>query len=180
MAAVDPPLSILDPYSTQCPICLDDCDLSTASKPRRAVVVTHCSHVFHMGCIAEHYARDASMRCPICRSDLADSELVSPAGALPQDMDIDALMRHESLRSQVVALISACVNQALKRNRRWTCLLGLCGIAGTCVFFRQRETHEQEIRELKLELSRVDAVNLDLRRRMVSPLSALFRRLFAA
>ena len=149
--------------------------LTNPCGPLTAGLTTYCLQY-----LAMNPSSSLRVPCPICRSDLADSELVSPAGSLPQDMDIDALMRHESLRSQVVALISACVNQALKRNRRRTFLLGLCGIAGTCVFFRQRETHEQEIRELKLELSRVDAVNLDLRRRMVSPLSALFRRLFAA
>ena len=163
--------------SAQCPICLQDCDLSPASKPgRRAVVVTHCSHAFHMGCLAEHYARDALARCPICRSDLGHSELVSPTPAeAPQDLD--AVMRCESLRGQIVTLIGACVNQALRADRRRMICFACFGIASTWSWLNQME-HEsaRRVRAVQMELARVDRVNQDLRRIVASfPFGALFR-----
>ena len=160
-----------------CPICFESCDLNIASKGmRRAVVVTSCSHVFHMGCIAEHYARDPSHRCPICRADLDESELVSPASSLPSDLE--SVMRDDSLRHQIVSLIGSCVNQALKWDRRRVSLIWLAGVAATFVWVSNLEaTYVRQIRRLQKDYARLCLENRELRQwnRLPSLLS-LFRR----
>ena len=144
--------------ATQCAICLDDCDLALEADrrtaPRRAVVITACSHVFHMGCLAECYARDRLSRCPMCRADLAASELVSSAPR-SQPSDLEAIMEDEGLRRQIVALVSACVTHAIRWDRRkYTIMCGIGAGLSLAYVSRVENAYAEHLRKLHRELGR--------------------------
>ena len=126
-----------------------------------------------MGCLAEHYARDRARRCPMCRSDLASSELASTAAPnLPTDLE--TVMEDEGLRKQIIALVTACVAHAIKWDRRKFHLLWLCGAGASLLWVSHVEgVYSAHLRKLHAELARVCRENRDLR---YGAVGSLFRR----
>lgn len=87
----------------ECSVCLDSV---------RFPVITHCAHVFCRPCIAKVIStEEMRARCPLCRTDIRQSELVEVP---PEEEDTDGSSRPWRSSSKVQALMGNLLRLRLK------------------------------------------------------------------